>query len=310
MDGKPVDGDVVPPMEFHIHTEIYRRRADVNAVAHTHPVWSTLFSMTGQKVEPVTMQAAVMGPVQTFAKTASINQKALAEELAAALGAHRVVMLKSHGAVVVGADVIEAFVLGIYLEETARRQYLARAIGKPYTLPPPKWSAWRQSAQKPHLVERKGGITTTPAPRSPKRKPGLTPRFSLTLAHDRTEDSTCIPCRPTCYIKERPHWDGAALAGGRRFEWGWIGSRCRGDTSHSVVPLNYVWQSAHPQTAGERRHSPSETTGADGSGGQCDILNSVVRHGRRSSRSWAGLAWMKGAPHDVQRPLFRAVDIR
>jgi L-fuculose-phosphate aldolase len=28
--------DVVPPMEFHIHTEIYRRRPDVNAVAHTH----------------------------------------------------------------------------------------------------------------------------------------------------------------------------------------------------------------------------------------------------------------------------------
>lgn len=86
MDGKPVGGDVVPPMEFHIHTEIYRRRPDVHAVAHTHPVWSTLFSMAGQKVEPVTMQAAVMGPVQTFGKTASINQKTLAEELAAALG--------------------------------------------------------------------------------------------------------------------------------------------------------------------------------------------------------------------------------
>ena len=75
MDGKAVGTDVVPPMEFHIHTEIYRRRPDVNAVAHTHPLWSTLFSMTGEKVQPVTMQAAVMGPIQEFAKTASINQK-------------------------------------------------------------------------------------------------------------------------------------------------------------------------------------------------------------------------------------------
>ena len=49
------------------------------------------------------MQAAVMGPVQTFAKTASINQRPLAEELAEALGPHRVVMLRSHGAVTVGA---------------------------------------------------------------------------------------------------------------------------------------------------------------------------------------------------------------
>src|SRR5205823_4439970 len=39
MDGKAVGTDVVPPMEFHIHTEIYRRRPDVNAVAHTHPLW-------------------------------------------------------------------------------------------------------------------------------------------------------------------------------------------------------------------------------------------------------------------------------
>jgi L-ribulose-5-phosphate 4-epimerase len=154
MDGKPVDGDVAPPMEFHIHTEIYRRRPDVNAVAHTHPVWSTLFSMTGQKVEPVTMQAAVMGPVQTFGKTASINQKALAEELAGALGPHRVVMLKSHGAVVVGADIVEAFVLGIYLEETARRQYLARALGNPYTLTPAEVETIGTNLRKPHLLKK------------------------------------------------------------------------------------------------------------------------------------------------------------
>ena len=154
MDGKPVEGDVVPPMEFHIHTEIYRRRPDVNAVAHTHPLWSTLFSMAGERVQPVTMQAAVMGPIQLFEKTASINQKSLAEELAATLGAHRVVMLRSHGAVVVGADIVEAFVLGIYLEETARRQYLARAIGTPYALAAAEVEKIGGSLRKPHLLRK------------------------------------------------------------------------------------------------------------------------------------------------------------
>ena len=57
LDGRPVGTEVVPPMEFHIHTEIYRRRPDVNAVAHTHPVWSTLFSMVGVPVEPVTIKS-------------------------------------------------------------------------------------------------------------------------------------------------------------------------------------------------------------------------------------------------------------
>lgn len=154
LDGRPVGTDVVPPMEFHIHTEIYRRRGDVNAVAHTHPLWSTLFSMAGEKVEPVTMQAAVMGPIQSFPKTASINRKALAEELAAALGPHRVIMLKSHGAVVVGADIVEAFVLGIYLEETARRQYMARALGTPYALTAAEVETIGANLRKPSLLRK------------------------------------------------------------------------------------------------------------------------------------------------------------
>jgi ribulose-5-phosphate 4-epimerase/fuculose-1-phosphate aldolase len=154
MDGRPMEGDVVPPMEFHIHTEIYRRRPDVSAVAHTHPLWSTLFSMTGNRVEPVTMQAAVMGPVRLFDKTASINQKPLAEELAAALGNDRVVMLKSHGAVIAGCDIVEAFVLAIYLEETARRQYLARALGTPYALNVAEVDTIGANLRKPHLLRK------------------------------------------------------------------------------------------------------------------------------------------------------------
>ena len=154
LDGKPIGTDVVPPMEFHLHSAIYRARPNVNAVAHTHPIWSTLFSMTGQPVEPVTMQAAVMGPVQTFAKTASINERPLAEELAAALGPHRVIMLKSHGAVTVGGDIVEAFVLAIYLEETARRQYLARSLGTPYTLTAAEVGKIGANLRRPHLLRK------------------------------------------------------------------------------------------------------------------------------------------------------------
>lgn len=154
LDGKPVGHDVVPPMEFHLHAAIYRARPDVNAVAHTHPVWSTLFSSAGEAVQPVTMQAAVMGPVQTFAKTASINQRPLAEELAAALGTHRVITLKSHGAVTVGADIVEAFVLAIYLEETAKRQYLTRAIGTPYVLTAAEVETIGGNLRKPHLLKK------------------------------------------------------------------------------------------------------------------------------------------------------------
>lgn len=154
LDGKPVGHDVVPPMEFHLHAAVYRRRPDAQAVAHTHPVWSTLFSSVGEPVLPVTMQAAVMGPVQQFARTASINTRALGEEAAQALGPHRVMTMRAHGAVVVGADIVEAFVLAIYLEETARRQYLARPLGKPYTLTAEEMDTIGTNLRRPHLLRK------------------------------------------------------------------------------------------------------------------------------------------------------------
>jgi len=154
LDGQPVGHEVVPPMEFHLHSAIYRARPDVNAVAHTHPLWSTLFSSAGEPVQPVTMQAAVMGPVQTFPKTASINNPELAAELAKALGPHRVIMLKSHGAVSVGANIVESFVFAIYLEETAKRQYLARAIGTPYALSAVEVEKIGTNLRRPNLLQK------------------------------------------------------------------------------------------------------------------------------------------------------------
>jgi ribulose-5-phosphate 4-epimerase/fuculose-1-phosphate aldolase len=141
-------------MEFHIHSEIYRKRPDVNSVVHTHPVWSTLFSMTGNAVQPVIMQAAVLGEIQLFPKTASINEKRLGQELAECLGAHRVAMLKSHGAVIAAEGVLEAFVLAFYLEENAHRQYLARQIGDPMVLSPEQVETIGRNLWKPNLLRK------------------------------------------------------------------------------------------------------------------------------------------------------------
>ena len=42
-----LEGGARPPLEFHLHSEIYRARPDVNVVMHTHPRWSTLLTMVG-----------------------------------------------------------------------------------------------------------------------------------------------------------------------------------------------------------------------------------------------------------------------
>ncbi|HXH11334.1 MAG TPA: class II aldolase/adducin family protein, partial [Alphaproteobacteria bacterium] len=100
LDGRLVEGADAPPMEFHAHTEIYRRRPDVRAVAHVHAQWSTFFTMAGVPLQPVTPQSSMLGEMPVFPKPISINTKALGAEVAEMLGGRRIVLLRSHGAVI------------------------------------------------------------------------------------------------------------------------------------------------------------------------------------------------------------------
>jgi L-fuculose-phosphate aldolase len=132
LDGRLVAGTARPPLEFHIHSEIYRTRPDVNAVMHTHPQWSTLLTTSGVEYKPVYAQGALLGGVPIVDSPLSVNTRASGETLARTLGRGRAVLLKAHGAVTVGASIIEAFVLATYLEDNAYRQYMSMQIGEPY----------------------------------------------------------------------------------------------------------------------------------------------------------------------------------
>jgi ribulose-5-phosphate 4-epimerase/fuculose-1-phosphate aldolase len=131
-DGRPLDNGPAPPLEFHIHSEIYRARPDVGAIAHTHPKWSTFLTMTGAKYKPVFAQGVLLGEIPLLDTPLSINSKPMGEQLAAILGDRPAALLKSHGVTVVGADMLECFALAVYLEENAYRQYMAMQIGAPY----------------------------------------------------------------------------------------------------------------------------------------------------------------------------------
>jgi ribulose-5-phosphate 4-epimerase/fuculose-1-phosphate aldolase len=132
LDGNPLEGTARPPLEFHIHAEIYRARPDVKAIMHTHPQWSTFLTMAGVKYKPVHAQGVLLGDVPSVDSPLSVNTKPSGEKLAAMLGRGRAVLLKAHGAVTVGTSIIEAFVLATYLEDNAYRQYMSMQIGDPY----------------------------------------------------------------------------------------------------------------------------------------------------------------------------------
>ena len=152
--GVPLEGTAKPPLEFHIHSEIYRARPDVHAIIHAHPRWSTVLTMVGAPFKAVYAQAALLGDLPVLASPLSINTQTMGERVATTLGQARAVLLKSHGAVVVGSDLVECFALTTYLEENARRQYLALQIGEPYVFSEAEQTACRANLSSPALFQK------------------------------------------------------------------------------------------------------------------------------------------------------------
>jgi L-fuculose-phosphate aldolase len=154
LDGDLVEGCARPPLEFHIHSEIYRRRPDVHAVLHTHPRWSTFLTMVGAKYSVVYAQGALLGAIPLLDSPLSVHTRPMGERVAAALGDGRAVLLKSHGAVIVGSGIVECFALAAYLEENAYRQYMAMQIGDPYVFSEAEQQAFRERLWTPSLLRK------------------------------------------------------------------------------------------------------------------------------------------------------------
>jgi ribulose-5-phosphate 4-epimerase/fuculose-1-phosphate aldolase len=130
LNSKQIEGKRRRPDETEIHTGIYRARADVMSVVHTHPTYSVSFSITKKPILPVHMHGAIFADgVPVFDSVGHVNTRELGDGLARALGGRRAVLLKMHGAAIVGPSLEEAFVAAIQLEENAQQQLLAEATG-------------------------------------------------------------------------------------------------------------------------------------------------------------------------------------
>lgn len=141
LEGEPVDprGRAIF-LERFIHSEIYKVRPDVNAVVHTHSAAVIPFSVAGVPLRPIYHNTAFLGPgVPVFEIRAAsdaptdmlVRNKALGAALARVLGDKAVALMRGHGDVVVGPDVMTATFRAYYTEVNARLQAGAVALGGP-----------------------------------------------------------------------------------------------------------------------------------------------------------------------------------
>lgn len=153
-DGEVIEGNGKPPLEFHLHAGVYKARPDVQAVVHAHPKWSTFLTLAGVDYLPVFAQGSLVHPLPVLDSPNSINNPTMAKRLTDQLGDRPAALMKAHGAVSTGGDIVEAFVLINYLEENAYRQYMAMQIGTPYVFTDEEIALCREKLWNPNLFKR------------------------------------------------------------------------------------------------------------------------------------------------------------
>jgi HCOMODA/2-hydroxy-3-carboxy-muconic semialdehyde decarboxylase len=139
LDGEPVAAaGRTSYLERFIHGEIYRARPDVRAIVHSHSPSVIPFGATGAPLRPLYHMSAFLSggvPVWDIGRAAGgatdmlVRTPALGHALAQALGARPVVLMRGHGAVVVGTSLPQVVFRSVYTEVNARLQAQAIALG-------------------------------------------------------------------------------------------------------------------------------------------------------------------------------------
>ena len=132
-EGKILEGEgQFEKTAFYIHSRIHLAHPRATCVLHTHMPYATSLTL----LENGRLEMAEQGSLRFHDDIAYddtynglVVDNAEGDRLARALGSKRVMFLASHGVIVVGPSVAEAFDLMYYLERACRLQVLARSTG-------------------------------------------------------------------------------------------------------------------------------------------------------------------------------------
>jgi len=133
MEGEKLEGNLNPTSEKEVHRQIYRKRADVRAIIHAH----TLNAMAVSAMETAEVPCLVEEMSQllggsiplTQAYVRAENHLELGKAAAAAMGGRNGVILRNHGPVACGRDLMEAMLTARILEKACALYLRAIATG-------------------------------------------------------------------------------------------------------------------------------------------------------------------------------------
>jgi len=143
LDSKPLDPKGRDSVnERFIHSEIYRARPDVMSVVHNHSPSVVPFSVTGVKLRALFHMASFIGvdglpnfEIRKVKKGSDllVRTPALGKALAKTLGKAAASLMRGHGSVTVGENIMRSVGRSVYLEMSAIMQMQSLMLSKKIT---------------------------------------------------------------------------------------------------------------------------------------------------------------------------------
>lgn len=121
-----------PSIEYHFHISIMNARSDVNAVIHTHPIYSSAFGVTGQDIPGISEDfVQLVGDKIINADYSLPGTPDLAINVVKGLGDRNAVLVPNHGTICVGTDIPMALKVCHVVEKSAHIYILSKLLGTP-----------------------------------------------------------------------------------------------------------------------------------------------------------------------------------
>jgi len=108
--GENLTPHLKPSIETAMHLSIYKKKKEVLAIVHAHPVFASLFTAIKAKINTnLTAEAKAILGDQLFVRYAVMGSAALAEVAAENILKSDILLLENHGILTTGSNLLQAF---------------------------------------------------------------------------------------------------------------------------------------------------------------------------------------------------------
>ena len=129
--GENLTPHLKPSIETEMHLAIYRKKNDVLAIVHAHPVFASLFTAIKAKINTkLTAEAKAILGDPLLVRYAVMGSRALAEVAAENILKSDVLLLENHGILTTGSNILQAFDKIEVLENAAKMTLMTEMTGK------------------------------------------------------------------------------------------------------------------------------------------------------------------------------------